>query len=69
MNMMVLSRRKNARLPCCLKNFIFEYCVWILCIHVLWLVYRKVPEGIRWHIIWMRNAGLSGREISRRPGV
>ena len=27
---------------------------------------RKVPEGIRWHIIGMRNAELSGREISRR---
>ena len=27
---------------------------------------RKVPEGIRWQIIGMRNAGLSGHEISRR---
>ena len=29
---------------------------------------RKVPEGIQWQIIKMRNAGLSGREILRRLG-
>ena len=29
---------------------------------------KKVPEGIRWQIIGMRKAGLSGREITRRLG-
>ena len=49
--------------PCCLKNFNFEIlCLDIVCLHVLWLVGKFQKAFV------MRNAGLSGREISRRLG-